>query len=252
MGNLHAGHARLIETARGECDVVAVSIFVNPIQFDRLEDYERYGRTVKADVALCSRSGADLIFVPAVEEMYPKPNQTSVDVQGVTDYFCGGSRPGHFRGVTTVVTKLFHIIQPQLAFFGQKDAQQLAAIQRMVDDLNFPVRIVPVETVREQDGLAMSSRNTRLNPEERQLAVCLYRALQRVRELIESGVRDLSSILARPLALLDQPGIRIDYFGLADPVTMSPVGRIDGPALAMGAIWIGETRLIDNIMCIPR
>jgi pantoate--beta-alanine ligase len=251
MGALHAGHARLIEAAHAQCGTVVVSIFVNPIQFDRKEDYERYGRSLPADVALCERSGAAMIFAPSVDEMYPEPNQTIVEVTGVTDHFCGLARPGHFRGVTTVVAKLFHIVGPRLAFFGEKDAQQLAAVTSMVAGLDFPLRIVPVETVREPDGLAMSSRNSRLNPDERQRAACLYRALVLARDLIASGERDSSVIIARGLQELAVPGVRVEYFGLADPRAMTPVFYVEAPVRVMGAIWIGETRLIDNLLCTP-
>ncbi len=251
MGALHAGHARLIKTARAQSGLVVVSIFVNPIQFERRDDYERYGRSLAADVELCGRAGADLIFAPSVDEMYPAPLQTSVEVSGVTDSFCGRARPGHFRGVTTVVTKLFHIVGPQLAFFGEKDFQQLAAIRRMVEDLNFPIRIVAVETVRDPDGLALSSRNARLGEPERQLATRLFRALAQARDSIAAGERDAPAILARAGLELEYPGIQIDYLGLADPVTLQPVDRVDGPVQAMGAIWIGGTRLIDNLRCLP-
>ena len=183
--------------------------------------------------------------------MYPSPSDTAVMVSGITEHFCGTARPGHFLGVTTVVTKLFHIVQPQLAFFGEKDAQQLAAIRRMVEDLNFPIRIVPVETVREADGLAMSSRNARLSPAQRQQAVRLFRALMEARRLVDSGEFDATTITKSCLNHLQEPGIRVEYFGFADPATMVPIERIKGPVLAVGAIWIGDTRLIDNVRCVP-
>ncbi len=252
MGALHAGHARLIQQARAQSGYVAVSIFVNPIQFDQREDFERYARTLPADRELCADAGADLIFAPSVEEMYPGAAETVIDVHGVSEHFCGASRPGHFRGVATVVAKLFNIIQPELAFFGEKDAQQLAVIERMVRDLNFPVRIVPVSTVREPDGLAMSSRNRRLNGEERVQATCLYRALIAAQGRIMAGERDTASILEESRAILHRTGVRIDYFDLADPTTMNPVNTIGGaPVRVMGAIWVGTTRLIDNLLCIP-
>jgi pantoate--beta-alanine ligase len=251
MGALHAGHARLIEIARAQSEIVVVSIFVNSLQFDRRDDYERYARTLPADLELCGRLGVDLVFAPDAEEMYPGEMAAFVDVGGVTAHFCGASRPGHFRGVATVVAKLFHIVEPQLAFFGEKDAQQLAVIERMVRDLNFPIRIVPVETVREPDGLALSSRNLRLNAEERGSASCLYRALTHVRDRILAGERDATGIIAAARPLLDVPRVRIDYFDLAEPARMSPVSVVDGPVRAMGAIFAGETRLIDNLLIHP-
>jgi pantoate--beta-alanine ligase len=251
MGALHEGHARLIEVARQQSDVVAVSIFVNPLQFDRVDDYERYARTLDVDVALCETSGADLIFAPSAAELYPQTPQTYVDVQGVTEHFCGLARPGHFRGVATVVSKLFHIVQPQLAFFGEKDAQQLVVIQRMVADLNFAIRIVAVPTVREPDGLALSSRNARLERDQREIAGRLYLALSEIRERIAAGERDVAGILHSCRKRLEVPGIRTEYFDVADPATMVPVTSVLAPVRAMGAIWIGSTRLIDNVLCHP-
>jgi pantoate--beta-alanine ligase len=249
MGALHAGHARLIEVARENSATVVVSIFVNPLQFDDPKDYDRYQRNLDADVELAAKHGADLVFAPCAAEMYPETAQTFVEVQGLTDHFCGAARPGHFRGVTTVVSKLFHIVQPDLASFGEKDAQQLAVIQTMVLDLNFPLKVVPVPTVREPDGLAMSSRNSRLNEEERVTAVCLYEALTRARELILAGEPDSRQILAQARAILNQPGVEVEYFDLADPKTMRPVTSATPPVRVMGAIRIGATRLIDNLSC---
>lgn len=249
MGALHAGHARLIEVARQQSSLVVVSIFVNPLQFDDPADYDRYQRTLEADVELAARSGAHLIFAPSVSEMYPAPAHTFVEVQGLTDHFCGVSRPGHFRGVTTVVSKLFHIVEPDLAFFGEKDAQQLAVVERMVLDLNMPIRIVAVPTIREADGLAMSSRNARLNARERVTAVCLYQALTRAAALIHGGERDSRQILSEAGRLLQNPGVHVEYFDLADPRTMKPVTDAETPVRVMGAIKIGSTRLIDNLIC---
>jgi pantoate--beta-alanine ligase len=249
MGALHAGHARLIDVAREQSRTVVVSIFVNPLQFDQPSDYERYQRTLNADIALAAASGAHLIFAPEAGEMYPAGAQTFVDVEGLTEHFCGASRPGHFRGVTTVVAKLFHILEPTLAVFGEKDAQQLAVIQQMVADLNFPVTILGVPTVREPDGLAMSSRNARLSPPDRAAAVCLYQALGRARDLIAAGERDVERIRADAGGLLAGPGVELEYFDLADPRTMRPVTAVTGPVRAMGAIRIGGTRLIDNLLC---
>ncbi len=254
MGALHAGHRRLIETARAQSDVVAVSIFVNPLQFDRADDFERYARQIPADLAVCEGAGADLVFAPSASEVYPEQARTFVEVTGLTDHFCGASRPGHFRGVTTVVAKLFGIIGPTFAFFGEKDAQQLAIVKRMKRDLNFPITIVPVPTVREPDGLALSSRNARLTAEERRVAPCLYRALTRARDLIESGATDTDEVIRAAACELDRPGVRVEYFGFADPETFEPLkGPIspnsEGPMLALGAIWLGGTRLIDNRLC---
>ncbi len=251
MGALHAGHARLIETAREQSGFVVVSIFVNAPQFNQREDFERYARTLPADLALCSEAGADLVFAPSNEEMYPERLETSVDVEGVSAHFCGASRPGHFRAVATVVTKLFGIVGPELAFFGEKDAQQLAVIMRMVRDLNVPVRIVPVATVREADGLAMSSRNGRLSAAERAVAVCLIEALRDAEEQIRAGARGAREVLERSGRVLKRPGVEVDYFDVADPVTMHPVEEIRGPVRVMGAIFVGSTRLIDNLMCLP-
>jgi pantoate--beta-alanine ligase len=254
MGALHAGHRRLIETARAQSDVVAVSIFVNPLQFDRAADFERYARQIPADLAVCEDAGADLVFAPSAAEMYPGQAQTFVEVIGLTDHFCGASRPGHFRGVTTVVAKLFGIIEPTLAFFGEKDAQQLAIVKRMTRDLNFPITIVPVPTVREPDGLALSSRNVRLTAEERRVAPCLYRALTRAHDLIQSGAVDCDEVIQAAAFELDRPGVRVEYFAFADPETFEPVAgpiapNSEKPLLALGAIWLGETRLIDNRLC---
>ena len=252
MGALHAGHAQLLEQGRQNCDVLVASIFVNPLQFDRREDYELYARTLPRDLELCGKTGVDMVFAPDQGEMYGSGVATFVEVSGLGDHYCGRSRPGHFRGVATVVAKLFHIIEPRAAWFGEKDAQQLAIIRRMVADLNFPIAIVGVETVREEDGLALSSRNVRLSPEERRKAPAIYRALRAVEEAVESGETSAVSALARGLAILEQAGIAIDYFDLADPATMAPITQVRGPARAMAAAWLGRTRLIDNLLCIRR
>jgi pantoate--beta-alanine ligase len=249
MGALHKGHARLIETARENSSTVVVSIFVNALQFDDPKDYERYQRNLPSDVDIAQNSGAHFVFAPPAGEIYPEAAQTFVEVHGLTDHFCGAARPGHFRGVTTVVSKLFHIIQPDLALFGEKDAQQLAVIERMVLDLNFPVRVLPVPTVREPDGLAMSSRNARLSPKERMTAVCLFEALSCARDLIVAGERDARRILLKAGLLLQRPGVHVEYFDLADPKTMQPLIAANPPLRIMGAIRIGETRLIDNLIC---
>src|SRR5579885_1484560 len=212
MGALHAGHAALIERARRECGCMAVSIFVNPIQFDRREDYEAYAIRLPDDVALCESLGTDVIFAPAAEEMYPAPQSVFVEVAGLTDHLCGRFRPGHFRGVATVVAKLFHIVAPHRAYFGEKDAQQLAVIERMVADLNMPIRIVPVATVRESDGLALSSRNARLSPEERRIAPSLYQALRAAAGKIAAGSASAVEVRQSALDVLaSQPQLRLEY-----------------------------------------
>jgi len=249
MGALHAGHARLIEVARDQSQTVVVSIFVNPLQFDQAADYEQYQRSLDTDAALAENNGAHLVFAPTAAEIYPGPAKTFVEVPGLTGHFCGASRPGHFRGVATIVAKLFHIVQPDLALFGEKDAQQLAVIHAMVRDLNFPITVVPVPTVREPDGLALSSRNSRLRPAERRIAVRLYQALARAQQLIGAGERDARKIRQEAGALLLQPAIAVDYFDLANPKTMLPASDATPPVLIMGAIRIGQTRLIDNVLC---
>src|SRR5688572_11561570 len=194
MGALHAGHASLIERARADADFVAVSIFVNPLQFGPNEDYLRYPRPLEKDLEVCERNGADVVFVPEVDDIYVSPQRTFVEVTGLGDHLCGSFRPGHFRGVTTVVAKLFNIVQPDRAYFGEKDFQQLCIIRRMVQDLNMPVTVVPVPILRETDGLALSSRNIYLGPEERSAAPVLHRALQSSREMIEAGERNPGAV----------------------------------------------------------
>jgi pantoate--beta-alanine ligase len=250
MGALHAGHGALLKRARSNTDFVAVSIFVNPIQFDRKEDYERYARTLPEDVALCSALGADVIFAPEPNEMYPAAPETTVDVARVSEGLCGKFRPGHFRGVATVVAKLFNIVQPDSSYFGEKDAQQLAVIRRMVADLNFPIEIVAVPTVRESDGLALSSRNVRLSLQERRAAPVLYRALLAAQQLVESGCTDRAQIRGAAIAILnDEPSVHLEYLEIVDPHDMSPMDPISGPARIAIAAWLGTTRLIDNVLC---
>src|SRR5262245_22764412 len=218
MGALHAGHEKLIQTARAESGVVAVSIFVNPIQFGPNEDYSRYPRALPDDLRICERNGADVVFAPAVEEMYPLPQLTMVEVGRLGEHLCGKFRPGHFRGVATVVLKLLNIVQPHWAYFGEKDMQQLMIIRRMVSDLNLPVFIEGVPTVREADGLALSSRNQYLNREERLAAPVLFRALQEAIRLIRAGERDASKVSTASVALLkSSPLIRVEYFEIVDP-----------------------------------
>lgn len=250
MGGLHAGHARLIERARRDCDCVVVSIFVNPLQFDRPEDLERYPRTLQADLEMCDGLGVDVVFAPAVAEMYPTQTSCTIAVGPVAAHLCGRFRPGHFAGVATVVMKLFQIVQPDRAYFGDKDAQQLAVIRHLVRDFNVPVQIEAVPTVREPDGLALSSRNQRLSPEERRLAPALYRALCEARRRVAEGACDTELVRrAAAASLPTDERLRLEYLELVEPENMQPVERIEGPVLAAGALWVGSTRLIDNLLC---
>jgi pantoate--beta-alanine ligase len=246
MGALHAGHGSLIQRAKSECGFVVVSIFVNPTQFGPNEDFEKYPRTLEADAGLCEALGADLIFAPSAQEMYPQPQLAWVDVAGLTEGLCGASRPGHFRGVTTVCTKLFGIVRPDIAFFGQKDAQQALVLCRMVRDLNLPldIRICPI--VRDADGLALSSRNRYLSGPQRQQALCLYKALNLCRDKLIAGERDTAELIDGMKAVIEQHSGRVDYVSIVDTDTLQPLQRIDGSALAALAVYIGTTRLIDN------
>jgi pantoate--beta-alanine ligase len=252
MGALHEGHLSLIRAAKAKSDVVAASIFVNPTQFGPNEDFTRYPRDLEKDLALLERDGVDLVFVPSVEEMYPQQSVTWVTVEGLSDRLCGKSRPGHFRGVATVVAKLFNIVEPDIAFFGQKDAAQVAIIRRMVRDLNMPVAIEACPIVRERDGLALSSRNAYLSPEQRQDALVLFRSLSRVRELFADGERNPAILMkAAKKVLSGSTGVRLDYFEIVDPDELTPLATIDGPALVAVAAFVGNTRLIDNIVLEP-
>ena len=253
MGALHAGHARLIERARSDCETVAVSIFVNPLQFDRDDDLRRYPRTPDADRQICDRLGVDFVFAPSEEEMYPAPPECTIDVGHLADHLCGKYRPGHFRSVATVVMKLFGIVQPDRAYFGEKDAQQLAIIRRMVADLSVPVEIVAVPTVREPDGLALSSRNARLAPAERQSAAALYRALQTADRQITGGDADPDHVARRAAAEIPtgDPSLTLEYLEIVDPDTLQPVQRICRSVRVAGALWVGSTRLIDNVLSTP-
>jgi pantoate--beta-alanine ligase len=252
MGALHEGHGALLDAARRRCSTVVASIFVNPIQFNQQKDYELYPQSLEDDIAYCAARGVDYIFAPSAEEMYPEPQRAFVDVEGLTEHLCGRYRPGHFRGVATVVLKLFQIVCPHVAFFGEKDYQQLAVIRRMVRDLNVPVEVAGVATVREFDGLALSSRNRRLSPEERSLAPRLYQALLEAQRLIASGETDAVRIKERAAAgFEDAPGVRLEYLDFVDPDTLEPVPTIAAPVRAAVAAWVGETRLIDNVLCEP-
>jgi pantoate--beta-alanine ligase len=252
MGALHAGHGRLIEEARRETDVVVVSIFVNPVQFDREDDYELYPRDLARDLTFCGASGADVVFAPTIQEMYPGPQRAFVEVTHLTEHLCGRFRPGHFRGVATVVMKLLNIIQPDRTYFGDKDTQQLAVVRRMIRDLNLPVEIVLVPTVREADGLALSSRNQHLDAEDRRVAAALYRALCAAQERIASGASAPEEIKGDVLAALEgQDRLRVEYVEIVDPEEMQPVDQITAPVRVAAAIWVGSTRLIDNVLCAP-
>lgn len=252
MGALHQGHISLVEAAKRDGTYVVVSIFVNPTQFGPNEDFARYPRDEAGDVRKCEQAGVDLVFVPPVEQMYPPDAVTTVHVAKLTDTLCGPCRPGHFDGVATVVAKLFDIVQPDRAYFGQKDAQQLAVIRRMTRDLNLPIEIVGCPTVREPDGLALSSRNAMLSADERRRAPALHRALCDARDRIASGERDAQQLTNHMARIIGEARpAQIDYISIVDPDTMQLVERIDGPVLIALAVRIGHTRLIDNLVVAP-
>lgn len=249
MGALHAGHESLIRAARDACGFVIVTIFVNPTQFGPREDLSRYPRTFEADCDMCRRAGADLVFAPTVQEMYPQPTVSWIAPESITDMLCGAGRPGHFRGVATVVAKLFNIALPDVAFFGQKDAQQCVVIKRMAADLNFPVDIRICPTVREPDGLAMSSRNRYLVGEDRQRALCLSQALARGRELIAGGERRTQAVVEAMTAVVSAtPGVGAEYVAVVDPDTLQPSADTAGAVLLALAVHVGPARLIDNVL----
>jgi pantoate--beta-alanine ligase len=249
MGFLHEGHLSLMRRARAENDVLAVSIFVNPTQFGQGEDFDSYPRDLQGDLAKLAAVGADVVFAPSAESVYPNGFCTFVEVAEITEWLCGASRPGHFRGVATVVTKLFHLVQPHRAYFGQKDYQQSVVIRRLVSDLDLDLEIIVMPTVREFDGLAMSSRNARLGPDQRRAALVLYRSLRRSEEQIKGGERNAKIILEGMRGMIEaEPLARIDYLALCDPETLKAVDRIEGPTLAAVAVRFGHTRLIDNIL----
>ena len=249
MGALHVGHISLIEAAVKECDFVVVSIFVNPTQFGEGEDFEKYPRPLEADLGICRKGGVDVVFLPTPEQMYPTKNITWVNVEKLTETLCGRSRPGHFRGVATVCAKLFNIVGPDIAFFGAKDAQQAVVIKRMVADLNMPLDIVVCPTVREDSGLAVSSRNKYLSDEQKQDATLIYKSLQKCREVIESGTTDTETITAEMRKILSQaPSIQIEYVSIVDAEGLQKLDKIIGEVLAAVAVRIGPARLIDNIV----
>ena len=249
MGALHEGHLSLVRAAAKDCDVVAASIFVNPLQFGPTEDFEKYPRSLESDADMLEKAGASLLFVPSVAEMYPPDAKTYVEVSDLSGKLDGGSRPGHFRGVSTVVCKLFEIVRPDRAYFGQKDAAQVALLRKMVRDLDMDVEIVVCPIVREADGLAMSSRNAYLTPEQRGQALVLSRSLREVKTASDAGVKDaqkLAEIATRVIA--SEPAAKLDYFAVVDRDTLEPVTSGSRGTLVAVAAWVGTTRLIDNIV----
>ncbi|ORX24563.1 pantoate--beta-alanine ligase [Thermoanaerobacterium sp. PSU-2] len=249
MGYLHDGHLSLIKKAKENSDFVCASIFVNPIQFGPNEDYDKYPRDVERDIKLLENQGCDLVFIPSVEEMYPDERLTTITVRKITDKLCGAYRPGHFDGVCTVVAKLFNIFTPDIAVFGQKDAQQVAVIKKMVEDLNIPVEIIASPIVRDEDGLALSSRNTYLTDEERRAALILNKSLKEAEKLLVSGERSAEKILdAVRKTLEDEPQCKVQYVLCVDPDTLDDLNTIGDKALIAIACYIGNTRLIDNLL----
>ena len=252
MGALHEGHLELVRVARAHAERVVVSVFVNPMQFNRRDDFERYPRVLDDDVARCAAGGADVVYAPAASLMYPEGFATAVDVAGLSEPLCGRMRPGHFRGVTTVVTKLFHAVRPDLAVFGEKDWQQLAVIRRLTADLDFGIEIVGVPTVREADGLALSSRNRLLSAEARIAAGCVPRALDAAAAAVDGGETRAAAILDRAAAALgEEPQARLEYAELRDPDSLAEVEAVTAPTLLALAVWVDGVRLIDNRILIP-
>lgn len=252
MGALHEGHLSLVRAARAKSDVVAVSIFVNPTQFGPSEDFTRYPRSLERDCKLLESEGVDAVFAPSAEEMYGSGATTWVNVEGLSERLCGRSRPGHFRGVATVVAKLLNVVEPDIAFFGQKDAAQVAVIKRMVLDLNIPVQIEVCPIVREGDGLALSSRNAYLSPDDRKMALVLHASLQRAQKMFDHGERDAAKIAAEAKkAFVWQPAVKLDYFEIVNPDTLEAITAINQVSLVAVAAFVGNTRLIDNIVLEP-
>ena len=252
MGALHEGHYSLIRQCRQECDYVVVTIFVNPTQFGPTEDLDKYPKTFEQDCAGCEDCGADMIFAPTPDVMYPDETLTWVTVDKLTENLCGSSRPTHFRGVTTVVSKLFNIVLPDIAYFGQKDAQQASVIEKMTRQLNFPVQIKRCPIVREPDGLAMSSRNKYLTAEQREQAICLKRSLDAAKELFDNGCRDCNTIISRMREVISSyPLAKVDYISIVDNELVTEIDTIAAPALVALAVYLGQTRLIDNtVLCV--
>jgi pantoate--beta-alanine ligase len=249
MGALHIGHISLIEAAVKKCDFIVVSIFVNPTQFGPGEDFEKYPRPLKADLEICRKAGVDVVFAPSPQQMYPGENLTWVNVEKLTEQLCGQFRPGHFSGVTTVCAKLFNIVAPDIAFFGQKDAQQAIVIKQMVADLNMPLEIVVCPTVRQADGFAVSSRNQYLTRQQKKNAPLIYKSLQKCQKLIADGVADSKTIINQMRKILQQaPSIKIEYISIVDADTLQELKKITGKVLTAVAVKIGSTRLIDNIV----
>jgi len=247
MGFLHEGHLSLVREAKTCGDVIVVSIFVNPMQFNQSSDFDTYPRDEARDERLLEELGTAVLFMPPPSEIYPKDYQTAVEVEKVSQPLCGAVRPGHFRGVTTVVAKLFNMVKPHTALFGEKDFQQCAVIKRMVQDLNFDINVVAMPTVREADGLAMSSRNARLSPAEREVSLCVARALATAQECVSSGQRDTAIILrAVQDALTRNAGVRVEYASVCHPDSLAEVDQVSGPTLLAIAVWVGDVRLIDN------
>ena len=252
MGALHAGHTALLDRARAECDLLIATLFVNPLQFDRQGDLQSYPRDIDSDLSTCALHGVDILFAPPSTEIYPRPPAIMIEIDGLADGLCGADRPGHFQGVATVVLKLLNIVQPDFAYFGEKDYQQLVIVRRLVEDANLPVRVIGIETVREPDGLAISSRNRHLTSAQRAAAPALALALGEARRAIESGESDAEALrdLGRQV-LLREPLLRPEYLEIVDPDTLSPVDRVAGPVRIVAAAFVGETRLIDNLAASP-
>ncbi len=248
MGYLHSGHISLIERAKKDCDTVVVSIYVNPTQFGPEEDYKRYPRDLERDKKLAKAAGADVLFTPSNKEIYPDGYSTYVRVEKLSEKLCGVSRPTHFRGVTTVVAKLFNIIKPDKSYFGWKDAQQLIIIKKMVEDLNLNVKVVGLPTLREKDGLAISSRNKYLSKEEREIAPILYQALQKAKKIVSSGERNVEKVLRELKKIIEEKKIKIDYLKAVNLSDFADVKRIEKNTLIAVAAWVGQTRLIDNML----
>jgi pantoate--beta-alanine ligase len=249
MGALHEGHLALVDEARRHSDVVVVSVFVNPLQFDVRADFDRYPRPIDDDLRACADAGVDAVYAPTAAAMYPTGFQTHVEPGALAERLEGEHRPGHFRGVTTVVAKLFAAVRPHVAVFGQKDAQQLAVVRRMALDLDLGIEIVGMPTVREPDGLALSSRNRRLDPEQRAAAVVVSRALGSIEESLRQGTTDATVLVRRATEVIDaEPLARLEHVEIVDPDTFERVHIVDRPSLALAAVWFGEVRLIDNLL----